>query len=107
MALNNKTKTNAEKIPLHTRFALRLIQILIILLAIVLIQRCLAIYQETKPVDQNIVQEYYQKGFEAGKNKAQGQEVNILSDFEKYSFKKSYRDGYRDGWDQERAKNKL
>ena len=97
-------KEKEVKIAFHTRFGLRFLQILIIVLAVILIQRCIAIYQETKSADQQTVSEYYQKGFAAGREKAKGLNINGEPIFEQYSYKKAYGDGYRDGWDSEKIK---
>ena len=54
--------------------------------------------------DQQIVSEYYEKGFVAGsKKKAKGVHINSEPTFEKHSYKKPYREGYRVGWDSEKT----
>jgi len=77
-------------------------QTLIIVLDVILIQRCIAIYQETKSGDQQKVSGYYEKGFAAGWEKAKGLNIKAEPIFEQYSYKKAYGDGYRDGWDSEK-----
>ena len=62
-------KENEVKIAFHAIFGLRFLQILIIVLAVILIQRCIGIYQETKSADQQTVSEYYEKGFAAGRER--------------------------------------
>ena len=76
-------KEKKVKITFHSRFGLRFLQILIIVLAIILIQRCIAIYQETKPAEHQTVLEYYGKGFAAGREKANGANITAEPIFEK------------------------
>ena len=95
-----------KKNPLHVRFGLRLLQVLIIVLAMVLVKRCVNIYHENKIIDQQIKLEYFEKGFASGMKKSMGLQEDPEPLFKNYALKKSYRDGYRQGWDQGREKEK-
>lgn len=65
-----------EKIPFHRRFGLRLLQVLIILLAMVLIKRCVAIYHENTITDELIKIDFFKKGFASGMKKSMGPPEN-------------------------------
>jgi hypothetical protein len=91
-----------EKIPLHTRFGLRLLQVLLIVFALVLIKRCVAIYQGNKLSNEQVKIEYFEKGYTSGMIKAQGLPEEPEPQFKNYALKKAYRDGYRQGWDKNR-----
>ena len=91
-----------EKIPFHTRFGLRLLQVLLIVFALLLIKRCVDIYHDNKLTNEQIKIEYFEKGFNSGLKKAQGLPEDPAPPFNNYALKKSYRDGYRQGWDKGR-----
>jgi len=95
-----------KKPPFHARFGLRLLQVLIIVLALVLVRRCVDIYHENKITDQQIKVEYFEKGFASGMKKSMGLQEDPEPQFKNYALKKSYRDGYRQGWDKGREKEK-
>ena len=61
-----------EKIPFHTRFGLRFLQVLLIVFSLVLVQRCVALYQDNKLTNEQVKTEYFQKGYDSGMKKAQG-----------------------------------
>jgi len=88
-----------EKIPFHRRFGLRLLQVLLIVFALVLVKRCVDIYQDNKLTDEQIKIEYFEKGYASGIKKAQGLPEQPEPQFKNYALKKAYRDGYRQGWD--------
>ena len=71
-------KEKDEKIPFHTRFGLRLLQVLLVIFSLLLVKRCVDIYQDNRLTDAQLKIEYFDKG---------------------YAMKKAYRDGYRQGWD--------
>jgi len=93
-----------EKIPFHTRFGLRFLQVLLIVFSLVLIQRCVALYHDNKVTNEQIKTEYYDKGFDSGMKKAQGLPGEPEPQFKNYALKQAYRDGYRQGWDKGREK---
>lgn len=95
-----------KKIAYHTRFGLRLLQVLIIVLAMVLVKRCVDIYHENKTTDQQIKVEYFEKGFASGMKKSMGLQEDQEPQFRNYALKKAYRDGYRQGWDRGREKER-
>ena len=95
-----------EKISFHRRFGLRLLQALIIVLALVLVKRCVDIYHDNKITDQQIKIEYFEKGFADGMKKSMGLPEDPEPQFKNYALKKAYRDGYRKGWDTGRGKKK-
>ncbi|MFC1843532.1 hypothetical protein ACFLZ5_01930 [Thermodesulfobacteriota bacterium] len=96
-----------EKLPpLHTRFGLRLLQVLLIVLSMFLVKRCVDIYHENKITDQQIKIEYFEKGFASGKKKSMGISEDPEPQFKNYALKKAYRDGYRQGWDTGREEKK-
>ena len=98
---------NKEKrIPLHRRFGLRLLQVLIIVLCMVLATRCVVIYHENKTTSEQIKIEYFEKGFDSGIKKSMGLSQDPEPRFKNYALKKAYRDGYRQGWDTGRKNNK-
>lgn len=91
-----------EKIPSHRRFGLRLLQVLLIIFALVLIRRCLAIYHDNKQVNEQVRIEYFEKGYASGMLKGQGLPEEPEPQFKNYALQKAYRDGYRQGWDKAR-----
>ena len=91
-----------RKVPFHTRFGLRLLQVLLIVLALLLVKRCINIYHDNRHSDEQVKIEYFEKGFNSGFKKAQGLENNAEPQFRNYALKKAYRDGYRQGWDKGR-----
>lgn len=93
-----------EKIPFHTRFGLRLLQGLLIIFALLLVKRCVVLYYESKLTSDQLIIEYFDKGFANGLKKSQGHPAVQEPEFSSYSFKKAYRDGYRQGWDKGREK---
>jgi hypothetical protein len=92
--------------PFHTRFGLRLLQILLIVFALLLIKRCVAIYHDNKLTGEEIKLEYFEKGYASGMNKAMNLPDKPVPQFKNYGLKKAYRDGYRQGWDMGREKAK-
>ena len=88
-----------KKVPFHRRFGLRLLQVLLIVFCMILVKRCVNIYYDNKGVDEQVVVEYFEKGFANGRKKAMGLAKDPEPLFKKYAFKKAYRDGYRQGWD--------
>ena len=98
-------KQQKEKIPFHTRFGLRLLQILLVVFALLLIKRCVDIYHDNRMTDQHIKMEYFDKGYANGMKKAEGLPVNPEPQFKNYTLKKAYRDGFRRGWDKGREKH--
>jgi len=99
-------KPKEEKIPFHTRFGLRLLQMLLILCALFLIKRCVNIYHDNKLTGEQIKMEYFEKGFASGIKKAQGLPEDQEPQFKNYALKKAYQDGYRQGWDNGREQVK-
>ena len=100
------SKKNEEKIPFHTRFGLRFLQVLLIVFALLLLKRCVDIYSHNKITDEQIKIEYFEKGYENGWQKAlNGTETNEPP-FKNYTLKKAYRDGYREGWDSGRQRKR-
>ena len=93
---------NEDKTPIHTRFGLRLLQVLLIIFALLLLKRCVDIYHDNKLTKEQSRIEYYEKGFSSGFKKAQGLPENSEAKFRNYALKKAYRDGYRQGWDKGR-----
>jgi len=91
-----------NKIPFHFRFGLRLLQVLIIIVALLLVKRCVNLYYDNKFTDQRTKIEYFDKGFANGMNKARGMPETPEPQFKNYTFKKAYRDGFRRGWDKGR-----
>lgn len=92
-------KQKEEKIPFHTRFGLRLLQVLLIIFALLLIKRCVNIYHDNKTTNEQIKVEYFDKGYASGFKKARGLTEDPEPQFKNYALKKAYRDGYRQGWD--------
>ena len=90
------------KIPFHTRFGLRLLQVLIIILALLLVKRCVNIYHDNKLTNEQLKVEYFDKGVVSGMKKAQGGIADPEPQFGSYALEKAYRDGYRQGWDKGR-----
>ena len=93
---------NKAKFPFHTRFGLRLLQVLLVVFALLLVKRCINIYHDNKLTNEQIRIEYFEKGFDSGFKKAQGLPENSEPHFKSYALKKAYRDGYRQGWDKGR-----
>jgi hypothetical protein len=88
-----------EEIPLHRRFGLRLLQFLLVVLALVLIRDCIIIATHGSNPGLKMQQEYYDKGYEAGKQKALQGRDRLAPSFPDPLLERKYRDGYRDGWD--------
>ena len=95
-------ESKEEKTPLHTRFGLRLLQVLLIVFALVLVRRCVDIYHDNKVSSEQVRVEYFEKGYASGMKKAQGLPETPEPQFKNYALKKTYRDGYRQGWDKGR-----
>ena len=95
-----------EKIPFHTRFGLRLLQVLLLVFALLLIKRCVDIYHDNKLTSKQTEIEYFEKGYASGVKKAQGSVENGEPVFKNYALKKAYREGYRQGWDKGRETGK-
>ena len=90
---------NKENIPWHTRFGLRFLQLLLIVFSLLLVKRCVVLYQENKIQNEQLRIEYFDKGFASGMKKARGKQEDPEPLFNNYALKKAYRDGYRQGWD--------
>jgi hypothetical protein len=88
-----------EQIPLHRKFGLRLLQFLLVVLALVLIRDCIIISTHGSNPGLKMQQEYYDKGYEAGKLKALYGRDRRTPSFPDLLLERKYRDGYRDGWD--------
>lgn len=88
-----------NKLPFHTHFGLRLLQVLLIVLCMMLVKRCVDIYYANRDIDERIKVEYFEKGFANGTKRSMGLPRDPEPQFRKYAFKKAYRDGYRQGWD--------
>ena len=88
-----------NKIPLHSRFGLRLLQVLLIVLSMVLVKRCVDIYYDNRNIEEQIKIEYFEKGFASGMKKSMGLPEDPEPQFKNYAYKKAYQDGYRQGWD--------
>ena len=99
-------KKKEKDLPFHTRFGLRLLQVLLIVLSMFLVKRCVNLYNENKITDPQIKIEYFEKGFASGMKKSKGLPEDPEPQFKNYALKKSYRDGYRKGWDKGREKEK-
>jgi hypothetical protein len=93
-----------EHIPFHTRFGLRFLQVLLIVFALVLVQRCVALYHDNKVTSEELKTEYFEKGYDSGLNKARGLSHEEEPQFRNYALKQAYRDGFRQGWDKGREK---
>ena len=103
---NFSSSPEKDHIPFHTRFGLRLLQLLLIVFALLLTKRCVEIYHNNKLTSEQLKIEYFAKGYASGSKKARGLTENEEPEFTNYSLKKAYRDGYRKGWDSEREKEK-
>ena len=91
-----------ERVPFHRRFGLRLLQIMLIIFSLLLIKRCVNLYHDNRQVDQQVIKEYYEKGFDSGMKQASGLSRDPEPQFSNYAMKKAYLDGYRQGWDKGR-----
>ncbi len=88
-----------QELPLHRRFGLRFLQFLIIVVAFVLIRNCIIISINGSSTDLEIQQQYYERGFEAGKQKALYGTKDMDEKYPDLLLERKYREGYRDGWD--------
>ncbi len=91
-----------NKIPHHTRFGLRFLQVLLVIFALLLFKRCVGIYNDYKVTSEQIKMEYFEKGYDNGLKKARGLSEDQEPEFGNYALKQAYRDGYRQGWDEGR-----
>jgi hypothetical protein len=94
-------------IPFHTRFGLRFLQLLLIIFALLLVRRCIVIYQDNRIPNEQQKLEYFEKGYASGMKKAHGFTEETEPEFSNESFRKAYRDGYRQGWDEGQKKTEL
>ena len=92
-------KEKDEKIPFHTRFGLRLLQVLLVIFSLLLVKRCVDIYQDNRLTDAQLKIEYFDKGYATGMKRAKGLSGEPKPQFKNYALKKACRDGYRQGWD--------
>ncbi len=92
-----------KKVSWHTRFGLRFLQVLLIIFSLLLVKRCVVLYQDNKFGDEQTRIEYFDKGFASGLKKARGKQEDPEPFFENYTLEKAYRDGYRQGWDKGRS----
>jgi hypothetical protein len=90
--------TQSEKISTQRKYGLRLLQILIILVAFFLVRNCIFTLSSDIPSEQ-LLNQYYEMGYEAGKTKALGSYPVAEPSFSGPLLKKKYRDGFRNGWD--------
>jgi len=93
--------TQSEKISPQRKYGLRFLQVLIILVAFFLVRNCIFTLSSDIPSEQ-LLNQYYEKGYEAGKIKALGSYPVKEPSFSDPLLKKKYRDGFRNGWDDER-----
>jgi hypothetical protein len=87
-----------EKISTQRKYGLRFLQVLIILVAFFLVRNCLLTLSSDIPSGQ-LLNQYYEMGYEAGKTKALGSYPVKEPSFSEPLLKKKYRDGFRKGWD--------
>lgn len=89
-----------EKISPHQRFGLRLLQVLIIIMAILLVRDCILISTE-KQLTQQQESYYFQLGYKHGKLIATGtkQSLDLKQEFSHPAIRKKYHEGFRAGWD--------
>jgi hypothetical protein len=95
--------TQNEKISPQRKYGLRFLQVLIILVAFFLVRNCIFTLSSDIPSEQ-LLNQYYEMGYEAGKIKALGSNPVKEPSFSDHLLKKKYRDGFRNGWDDGRNK---
>jgi hypothetical protein len=88
-----------KQIPLHRRFGLRLLQFLLVVFALLLMRYCVILVMNSNNPGLKMQREYYNKGYEAGKQKALQGRDRLAPSFPDLLLERKYRDGYRDGWD--------
>ena len=88
-----------NKLPFHTHFGLRLLQVLLIVLCTILVKRCVDIYYANRVIDEGTEVEYFEKGYANGMKSSTGLSKDPEPQFKNYALKKAYREGYRQGWD--------
>lgn len=96
-----------EQIPLHRRLGLRFLQLLIIIVAFMLIRNCIIISLNRHKADVKMQRQYYEKGYETGKEKALYDRQQAEQYFPDPLLERKYREGFRDGWDDTRQESKF
>jgi hypothetical protein len=89
---------HSEEISVQRKYGLRLLQVLIILVAIFLVRDCLLMFGSDIPSEQRQNQ-FYEMGYEAGTATALGRHPVAEPTFTTPLLKKKYRTGFRNGWD--------
>jgi hypothetical protein len=88
---------NEERISMQRRFGLRLLQLLIIIMAVMLVRNCIIISMESDNQELSVQQQFYNKGYEAGKQKALSGRQQTEPFFPDLLLERKYRNGHRDG----------
>jgi hypothetical protein len=81
MTMDISPETENEKIPPHRRWGLRFLQVLIIIMAFALIRNCILISTNSNFPGTKLQLQYYDKGYEAGREKAQDNNPQIEDPF--------------------------
>ncbi len=97
--------TDEDNIPLHRKLGIRFLQFLIVVLAFVLIKNCINISMTGENPELELQQQYYEKGYEAGKQKGLNGRPGAEPHFPDLLLERKYRQGYRDGWDETNHEN--
>ena len=87
-----------EEISLQRKYGLRLLQVLIVLVAFFLVRDCILTLNSDLP-SETLLNQYYKKGYEAGKIQAHGRYPVAEPTFAAPLMQTRYRAGFRNGWD--------
>jgi hypothetical protein len=92
-------KKEKSKIPPHTKWGIRITTVIIILLTAMIIRNCLGSFRYGVGTEEERQKEYYEMGYQHGRQKAQGAGNEAEPETDNLLLKKLYRKGFRDGWD--------
>ncbi len=92
-------KDNPE-IPTYTKIGYRVTIIILFSIGLIMLKNCVSSVNYARKTSDSEITTSYNRGFEAGANKAKGIEsAEIVSEKDNLLLKKMYQKGYRKGWD--------
>lgn len=93
------TTIENPKLPLHTKWGLRVTAVIILLITVMIIKNCMGSFMYGIATEQELQQKYYELGYSHGMLKGQGQAQIPEPETDNLLLRKLYRKGYREGWD--------
>ena len=89
-------------IPKHTKIGIRVTAIIIIILTVMILKNCSGSFFYGIRTDNEVQQQYYEKGLADGSQKAQGLDVSDKPQTDNPLLRKTYHKGFREGWDSQK-----